>query len=108
MLIPTVNDTLMPRDRIMILLSEDSELDSLSDALGIPKEITDEGNIKRIMIAGTSQIALRLAEQVNKRYDDVEIYILEPDKDMAEAASSYLPEGVKVLVGSSTRSPFFA
>ena len=105
-LIPTVNDTLMPRDRIMILLSEDSELDSLSDALGIPKEITDEGNIRRIMIAGTSQIALRLAEQVNKRYDDVEIYILEPDKDMAEAASSYLPEGVKVLVGSSTDRHF--
>ena len=70
----------MPRDRILILLSEYSELDELSDALGIPKEITGERNIKRIMIAGTSRIAIRLAEQVSRRYKDVEIYIAEPDK----------------------------
>jgi len=105
-IIPTVNDTLMPRDRILILLSEYSELDSLSDALGIPKEITGEGNIKRIMIAGTSRIALRLAEQVHKRYKDVDIYIAEPDKEMAEMASEYLPESVRVLVGSSTDRHF--
>ena len=105
-IIPTANDTLMPRDRILILLSEYSELDSLSDALGIPKEITGEGNIKRIMIAGTSRIALRLAEQVHKRYKDVDIYIAEPDKEMAEMASEYLPESVRVLVGSSTDRHF--
>ena len=50
-------------------------MDDLSDALGIPKEITGERNIKRIMIAGTSRIAIRLAEQVSRRYKDVEIYI---------------------------------
>jgi len=105
-IIPTENDTLMPRDRILILLSEYSELDSLSDALGIPKEITGEGNIKRIMIAGTSNIGLRLAEQVYKRYKDVEIYIVEPDKEMADAASAYLPENVRVLLGSSTDRHF--
>ncbi len=105
-IIPTENDTLMPRDRILILLSEYSELDSLSDALGIPKEITGEGNIKRIMIAGTSNIGLRLAEQVHKRYKDVEIYIVEPDKEMADAASAYLPENVRVLLGSSTDRHF--
>jgi trk system potassium uptake protein TrkA len=105
-IIPKDNDILMPRDRILILLSEYSELDLLSDALGIPKEITDERNIKRIMIAGTSRIALRLAEQVSRRYKDVEIYIAEPDRDMAEAASAQLPEEVRVLVGSSTDRHF--
>ena len=105
-IIPKDADTLMPRDRILILLSEYSELDELSDALGIPKEITGERNIKRIMIAGTSRIAIRLAEQVSRRYKDVEIYIAEPDKEMAEAASSQLPEEVRVLVGSSTDRHF--
>jgi len=105
-IIPRDNDTLMPRDRILILLSEYSELDDLSDALGIPKEITDERNIKRIMIAGTSRIAIRLAEQVSKRYKDVDIYIAEPDKEMADAASAQLPENVRVLVGSSTDRHF--
>ena len=105
-IIPKDNDTLMPRDRILILLSEYSELDDLSDALGIPKEITGERNIKRIMIAGTSRIAIRLAEQVNKRYKDVEIYIAEPDKKMAESASAQLPEEIRVLVGSSTDRHF--
>ena len=105
-IIPKDTDTLMPRDRILILLSEYSELDDLSDALGIPKEITGERNIKRIMIAGTSRIAIRLAEQVSRRYKDVEIYIAEPDKEMAEAASAQLPEDVRVLVGSSTDRHF--
>ena len=105
-IIPRDNDTLMPRDRILILLSEYSELDDLSDALGIPKEITDERNIKRIMIAGTSRIAIRLAEQVSKRYKDVDIYIAEPDKEMADLASAQLPEEVRVLVGSSTDRHF--
>ena len=41
-IIPTSSDTLMPRDRILVLLSEYSELEALSDALGIPKEITGE------------------------------------------------------------------
>jgi trk system potassium uptake protein TrkA len=105
-IIPKDSDTLMPRDRILILLSEYSELDDLSDALGLPKEITDERNIKRIMIAGTSRIALRLAEQVSKRYKDVEIYIAEPDKEMADLASARLPENVRVIVGSSTDRHF--
>jgi trk system potassium uptake protein TrkA len=105
-IIPKDTDILMPRDRLLILLSEYSELDLLSDALGIPKEITDERNIKRIMIAGTSRIAIRLAEQVSRRYKDVEIYIAEPDRDMAEAASAQLPEEVRVLVGSSTDRHF--
>ena len=105
-IIPKDTDVLMPRDRLLILLSEYSELDLLSDALGIPKEITDERNIKRIMIAGTSRIAIRLAEQVSRRYKDVEIYIAEPDRDMAEAASAQLPEEVRVLVGSSTDRHF--
>lgn len=105
-IIPKDTDILMPRDRLLILLSEYSELDLLTDALGIPKEITDERNIKRIMIAGTSRIALRLAEQVSRRYKDVEIYIAEPDRDMAEAASAQLPEEVRVLVGSSTDRHF--
>ena len=55
-IIPTPSDTLMPRDMILVLLSEYSELEALSDVLGIPKEITGERNIKRIMIAGTSVI----------------------------------------------------
>ena len=105
-IIPKDTDILMPRDRLLILLSEYSELDLLSDALGIPKEITDERNIKRIMIAGTSRIAIRLAEQVSRRYKDVEIYIAEPDREMAEAASAQLPEEVRVLVGSSTDRHF--
>ena len=105
-IIPKDTDILMPRDRLLILLSEYSELDLLSDALGIPKEITDERNIKRIMIAGTSRIALRLAEQVSRRYKDVEIYIAEPDREMAEEASAQLPEDVRVLVGSSTDRHF--
>ena len=58
------------------------------------------------MIAGTSRIAIRLAEQVSKRYEDVEIYIAEPDKEMADSASSQLPENVRVLVGSSTDRHF--
>jgi trk system potassium uptake protein TrkA len=105
-IIPKDTDILMPRDRLLILLSEYSELDLLSDILGIPKEITDERNIKRIMIAGTSRIAIRLAEQVSRRYKDVEIYITEPNRDMAEAASAQLPEEVRVLVGSSTDRHF--
>ena len=105
-IIPTSSDTLMPRDRILVLLSEYSELEALSDALGIPKEITGERNIKRIMIAGTSKIAIRLAKQVAKRYKEVEIYITEPDREMAEIASSQLPEGVRVLVGSPTDRHF--
>ena len=105
-IIPKDTDVLMPRDRLLILLSEYSELDLLSDALGIPKEITDERNIKRLMIAGTSRIAIRLAEQVSRRYKDIEIYIAEPDRDMAEAASAQLPEEVRVLVGSSTDRHF--
>ena len=105
-IIPKDTDVLMPRDRLLILLSEYSELDLLSDALGIPKEITDERNIKRLMIAGTSRIAIRLAEQVSRRYKDVEIYIAEPDREMAEAASAQLPEEVRVLVGSSTDRHF--
>ena len=88
------------------MLSEYSELEALSDSLGIPKEITGERNIKRIMIAGTSKIALRLAEQVAKRYKDVEIYIAEPDKEMADSASSQLPSEVRLLVGSPTDRHF--
>ncbi len=104
--IPNNTDILMPRDRILILLSEYSELDDLSDALGIPKEVTDERNVERIMIAGTSRIALRLAEQISKEYSDLEIYIAEPDKKMADLASAQLPENVRVLVGSSTDRHF--
>ena len=104
--IPNNTDILMPRDRILILLSEYSELDDLSDALGIPKEVTDERNVERIMIAGTSRIALRLAEQISKEYSDLEIYIAEPDKKMADVASAQLPENVRVLVGSSTDRHF--
>ena len=105
-IIPTSSDTLMPRDRILVLLSEYSELEALSEALGIPKEITGESNIKRIMIAGTSKIAIRLAKQVAKRYKEVEIYITEPEREMAEIASSQLPERVRVLVGSPTDRHF--
>ena len=105
-IIPTDKDTLMPRDRILVLLSEYSELEALSDSLGIPKEITGERNIKRIMIAGTSEIALRLAKQIAKRYKDVEIYIAEPDKAMADRASSQLPSEVRLLVGSPTDRHF--
>ena len=78
----------------------------MSDALGIPKEVTDERNVERIMIAGTSRIALRLAEQISKEYSDLEIYIAEPDKKMADVASAQLPENVRVLVGSSTDRHF--
>ena len=105
-IIPTSEDTLMPRDRILVLLSEYSELEALSDSLGIPKEITGERNIKRIMIAGTSKIALRLAKQIAKRYKDVEIYIAEPDKALADQASSQLPSEVRLLVGSPTDRHF--
>ena len=101
-IIPAPSDTLMPRDMILVLLSEYSELEALSDVLGIPKEITGERNIKRIMIAGTSVIAIRLAKQVAKRYKDVEIYIAEPDKEKADMASTQLPEEVRLLVGSPT------
>ena len=66
MTIPSEQDILMPRDRILVLISEDSELEDLSDSLGIPKEITSERNIKRLMIAGTSRIALNLARQVHE------------------------------------------
>ena len=106
--IPSEQDILMPRDRILILLSEHSELEELSDSLGIPKEITSERNIKRLMIAGTSRIALNLAKQVHEdpRYKDVEVYVTEPDQALAEKASSELPEGVRVLVGSSTDRHF--
>ena len=106
--IPSEQDILMPRDRILILLSEHSELEELSDSLGIPKEITSERNIKRLMIAGTSRIALNLAKQVHEdpRYKDVEVYVTEPDQTLAEKASSELPEGVRVLVGSSTDRHF--
>ena len=106
--IPSEQDILMPRDRILILLSEHSELEELSDSLGIPKEITSERNIKRLMIAGTSRIALNLAKQVHEdpRYEDVEVYVTEPDPVLAEKASSELPESVRVLVGSSTDRHF--
>ncbi|MFL2940897.1 MAG: Trk system potassium transporter TrkA [Candidatus Poseidoniales archaeon] len=106
--IPSEQDILMPRDRILILLSENSELEELSDSLGIPKEITSERNIKRLMIAGTSRIALNLAKQVHEdpKYEDIEVYVTEPDPIMAEKASSDLPEGVRVLVGSSTDRHF--
>ena len=106
--IPSEQDILMPRDRILILLSEHSELEELSDSLGIPKEITSERNIKRLMIAGTSRIALNLAKQVHEdnRYKDVEVYVTEPDPILAEKASSELPESVRVLVGSSTDRHF--
>ena len=105
-LLPSEKDVLMPRDRILILLSESSELEELSDSLGIPKEITSERNIKRVMIAGTSRIAINLAKQVHRRYEDVEVYVTEPDSNLAEKASSELPEGVRVLVGSSTDRHF--
>ena len=98
----------MPRDRILVLLSENSELEELSDSLGIPKEITSERNIKRLMIAGTSRIALNLAKQVHEdpKYEDIEVYVTEPDPILAENASSVLPDGVRVLVGSSTDRHF--
>ena len=71
---------------------------------------TDSGNLppnrSLYLSSGTSRIALRLAEQVHKRYKDVDIYIAEPDKEMAEMASEYLPESVRVLVGSSTDRHF--
>ena len=104
--IPSESDILMPRDRILILLTKSSELEELSDSLGIPKEITSERNIQRVMIAGTSRIALNLAKQVHKKYDEVEIYVTEPDPLLAEKASSELPDGVRVLVGSSTDRHF--
>ena len=104
--IPSESDILMPRDRILILLTNSSELEELSDSLGIPKEITSEKNIQRLMIAGTSRIALNLAKQVHKKYDELEIYVTEPDPKLAEKASSELPDGVRVLVGSSTDRHF--
>ncbi len=104
--IPSESDILMPRDRILILLTNLSELEELSDSLGIPKEITSEKNIQRLMIAGTSRIALNLAKQVHKKYDELEIYVTEPDPLLAEKASSELPDGVRVLVGSSTDRHF--
>ena len=104
--IPSDSDILMPRDRILILLTESSELEELSDSLGIPKEITSERNIQRLMIAGTSRIALNLAKQVHKKYAEVEIYLTEPDSILAEKASSELPDAVRVLVGSSTDRHF--
>ena len=104
--IPSESDILMPRDRILILLTNSSELEELSDSLGIPKEITSEKNIQRLMIAGTSRIALNLAKQVHKKYDELEIYVTEPDPLLAEKASSELPDGVRVLVGSSTDRHF--
>ena len=104
--IPSESDILMPRDRILILLTNSSELEELSDSLGIPKEITSEKNIQRLMIAGTSRIALNLAKQVHKKYEELEIYVTEPDPLLAEKASSELPDGVRVLVGSSTDRHF--
>ena len=106
--IPSEQDILMPRDRILVLLSENSELEELSDSLGIPKEITSERNIKRLMISGTSRIALNLAKQVHEdpKYEDIEVYVTEPDPILAENASSVLPDGVRVLVGSSTDRHF--
>ena len=35
--IPSEQDILMPRDRILVLISEDSEQEDLSDSLGIQK-----------------------------------------------------------------------
>ena len=62
----------MPRDRILVLISEDSELEDLSDSLGIPKEITSE-EVLKVMIAGTSRIALNLARRV---HEDLSMKIL--------------------------------
>jgi trk system potassium uptake protein TrkA len=105
-LIPHSEDVLLPRDRLLVLLSDVHELEELSESLGAPKEVTGEGNVKRLMIAGSTQVALRLAEQVAQRYDAVQIYLAEPDRARAEDASERLPDEVTVLVGSPTDRHF--
>ena len=105
-LIPQSEEVLLPRDRLLVLLSDVHELEELSESLGAPKEVTGEGNVKRLMIAGSTQVALRLAEQVAQRYDAVQIYLAEPDRARAERASERLPDEVTVLVGSPTDRHF--
>jgi trk system potassium uptake protein TrkA len=105
-LIPQSEEVLLPRDRLLVLLSDVHELEELSESLGAPKEVTGEGNVKRLMIAGSTQVALRLAEQVAQRYDAVQIYLAEPDRARAERASERLPAEVTVLVGSPTDRHF--
>ena len=49
-----------------------------------------------------------MAKQVHEdpKYEDIEVYVTEPDPILAENASSVLPDGVRVLVGSSTDRHF--
>lgn len=105
-IIPRSEEVLLPRDRLLVLLSDVHELEELSESLGVPKEVTGEGNIKRLMIAGSTQVALRLAEQVARRYDGVQVYLVEPDRARAEEISERLPDDVTVLVGSPTDRHF--
>jgi trk system potassium uptake protein TrkA len=105
-IIPRSEEVLLPRDRLLVLLSDVHELKELSESLGAPKEVTGEGNIKRLMIAGSTQVALRLAEQVVRRYDGVQVYLVEPDRARAEEVSERLPDDVTVLVGSPTDRHF--
>ena len=105
-IIPRSEEVLLPRDRLLVLLSDVHELEELSESLGAPKEVTGEGNIKRLMIAGSTQVALRLAEQVARRYDGVQVYLVEPDRARAEEVSERLSDDVTVLVGSPTDRHF--
>lgn len=104
--IPRPTEVLLPRDRLLVLLIDARELEELSEVLGSPREVTNEAHIKRLMIAGSTRVALQLAERVARRYRDVEIYLVEPDRERAEVVSAELPDKVTVLHGSPTDRHF--
>lgn len=105
-IIPTPEEVLLPRDRLLSLLVRMEAFPQLMERIGPPHDLTKEGSLDRVMIAGASPVGLEVARRLTKRYKKLEIVLIDDDQDRCDHAAEVLSNQVLVLRGSPTERKF--
>ncbi len=105
-IIPTPDEVLLPRDRLLSLMTRMEAIPQLMERMGQPHELTLEGSTDKVMIAGASTVGLEVARRLAKRYKKLEIMVIEEDETLCTKAADSLPNRVLILNGSPTDRKF--
>jgi len=105
-IIPTPKEVLMPRDRLLSLLTRMEAIPLLMERMGQPHELTLDGSADKVMIAGATRVGLEVARRLTKRYKKLEIMLIEEDETLCSVAADSLSDRVLILHGSPTDRKF--
>src|SRR5699024_8740131 len=94
-IIPSGSDRIQADDQLFVI-AKSGDIPKVIESIGKP-----EMQIKRVMIAGGSEIGAKVARMLSKEEKKWDIKLIEPDRDIAEELAKELNE-VMVLNGNPT------